>query len=399
MITVEEAEEKISRELKPLPIKEIPFVNATGYILRESITADRPIPPYDRVMMDGIALSSEGWTAGHRSFVVAGLQLAGIPALALDKPKHCIKVMTGAVMPKGCDIVVPCEEIEEESHIVHVNADFEAVPLRWLHRCGSDCDTGSELVSPGTELGSREIAVAASCGREFLPVTREVQLSVIDTGDELVEVGELVDPYQIRRSNAHAITTACDKMPYVKAISSHCPDNEDMLRNKVGEALLSHDIVLLCGGVSKGDRDYVPTILAEHGIEEVFHWVSQRPGKPLWFGRLPHGPLVFGLPGNPLSVLTCFHRYVKTALRGLAGAKPIRDFRVALTESISHPPPTTMFLPVTLRSGEGAVLEAVPCAPRNSGDFAAIVGTDGFVQLPAEQEKYPAGFVATFFPW
>ncbi len=399
MITVEEAEEKISRELEPLPIEEIPFGGATGRILREPISADRSLPPYDRVMMDGIALSSEGWAAGHRSFPVAGLQLPGNPPLALDNPKHCIKAMTGAVMPTGCDLVVPCEEIEEEGEIVRVNADFEAVPERWLHRCGSDCEAGDELVSPGVELGPSEIAVAASCGRELLAVTREIRLIVIDTGDELVEVGEPVNPHQIRRSNAHAMTTACARMPFVKATSSHCPDNEDVMRTMVGDALQAHDVVLLCGGVSKGDHDYVPAILAEHGVEESFHWVSQRPGKPLWFGRRPQGPLAFGLPGNPLSVLTCFHRYVQAALRGLAGAKPVQCLKVALTEPATHRPPTTAFLPVTLLSGEGAILEAVPRPPRNSGDFAAVVGTDGFVQLPAEQENFPAGFVATFFPW
>ncbi|MBO94876.1 MAG: molybdopterin molybdenumtransferase MoeA [Opitutales bacterium] len=399
MIIVEEAEARIARELNPLSTEELPFGRATGRILREPISADRDLPPYDRVMMDGVVLSSESWIAGHRSFQLGGLQLPGRPPLSLTDPEGCIKAMTGAVMPHGCDLVVPREEIEEEGEMIRINDDFDAKPGRYLHRRGSDCLVGDDLVLPGAELGPSEIAVAASCGRELLTVTREIRVTVIDTGDELVEVGEPVEPHQIRRSNAHALTSACSRMPFVRAVSRHCPDDDELMREIIGEALETSDLVLLSGGVSKGDRDNVPAILAEHGVEERFHWVRQWPGKPLWFGIRPQGPLVFGLPGNPLAGRTCFHRYVVVALRGMAGATPLPERKAALTESTSHRGQLTAFLPVTLRPLEGAVLGAEPRKPKNSGDFSAVVGSDGFVQLPAEQENFPAGHVAIFHPW
>lgn len=399
MITVEQAEEKISRELIPLAIEKIPFGCATGRILRETIKADRPLPPYDRVMMDGVAISAEGWAMGQRNFQLAGLQLPGKPPITLEKPECCIKAMTGAPMPKGCNLVVPKEEFEENGEMICINESFKPIVERHLHRCGTDCAAGDELISSGIKLGPNEIAVAASCGQEMVTVTQKIKLLVIDTGDELVEVGKPLTPYQIRRSNAHLITSACSQMVFVDATSVHCPDDKTLLSQRVGSSLLAHDVILLCGGVSKGDRDYVPDILQEHGVEKSFHWVNQRPGKPLWFGRQPQGPLVFGLPGNPLSVLISFHRYVKAALLGLAGATSRKATQVALTKRINTGPSTTIFLPVNINSGKGGVLEATPSFPKNSGDFASVLGTDGFIQLPNDKEIAPAGSVTTFFPW
>ncbi|MFP6854358.1 MAG: molybdopterin molybdotransferase MoeA [Opitutales bacterium] len=399
MITVEQAEEKISREWTPRAIEKIPFGCSTGRILRASIKADRPLPPYDRVMMDGVVISAAGWATGQRNFQLAGLQLPGVSPIALENPKCCIKAMTGAPMPKGCTFVVPREEFEEEGDMICINESFQPIAEHYLHRCGTDCAVGDELISSGTKLGPNEIAVAASCGQEMIAVTQKIKLLVIDTGDELVEVGEPLTPYQIRRSNAHLITSACSQMAFVDATSTHCPDDKTLLSQRVASSLHAHDVILLCGGVSKGDRDYVPAVLKENGVEKCFHWVNQRPGKPLWFGRQPRGPLVFGLPGNPLSVLISFHRYVKAALLGLAGATPDETIKVALTERINLGSPKTIFLPVNLHSGKEGVLGAAPSFPKNSGDFASVLGTDGFIQLPSDQENAPAGFVATFFPW
>jgi molybdopterin molybdotransferase len=399
MITVEDAEEKIFREVHLLPKEDIPFEKATGRILRESITADRNLPPFDRVMMDGVVLSSEGWNAGHRNFRVTGLQLPGSPPLSLADPLGCIKAMTGAPMPQGCDIVVPREEIEENQGTINVKESFEVQPGRYLHQAGVDCVAGDELVPPGVQIGPSEIAVATSCGYETLSVTQKIRVMVIDTGDELIEVGMPIKPHQIRRSNAHALTSSCNRMPFVTSTSRHCSDNESAMNSILAEALKDNDLILLSGGVSKGDRDHVPDVLKDHGVEKHFHWVRQWPGKPLWFGKQPQGPLVFGLPGNPLSATTCFHRYVVNVLRAMAGAKPLPAQRVLLSEPTSHSAPTTAFVPVKLCSTGGGILRATPQRPRNSGDFVSVVGTDGFVQLPPDQEDFPMGFEAVFFPW
>ena len=400
MISVTEAEASIAQESHPLEIEKIPFLQAIGRILREPIAADRDLPPFDRVMMDGIVLSSKGWSSGLRRFNLSGKQLPGKMPLSLNSHKDCIKAMTGAVMPLGCDIVVPREEICEEGEgVIKVSDEFDAQSGKYLHRKGTDCGAGDELVLSGTKLGPNEIAVAASCGYQQLTVTRKIKVLIIDTGDELVEIGEPIEPHQIRRSNAHALVASCTSTPFVTATSRHCLDNKDALSQAFGEALEASDVVLLSGGVSKGDHDYVPTILSDHGIEKRFHWVNQWPGKPMWFGRDPRGPLVFGLPGNPLSAMTCFHRYVRDALRRLAGTEPSQPIKVILSQEATHLAPTTGFLPVTKHSSKGGMLKVAPHPPGNSGNVASVLGTDGFVQLPANRKKFPAGFETTFFRW
>ena len=399
MITVEEAEQIVAREQQSISEELIPFENARGRVLREPIKADRDLPPYDRIMMDGIVISSEGWAAGHRSFNASGLQLPGAPPLTLNDATSCIKAMTGAAMPQGCDIVIPLEEYEETKERVTIKAGFLADPGRFLHLKGSDHQAGDTLIYPGRQLGPNEIAVLASCGRKTILVTRKIRVTIIDTGDELVEVGDPITPHQIRRSNAHALVAATSKEPYAKAHSIHCPDDRDLIKEAIGKALETSDLVLLSGGVSKGEKDYVPEILGEHGVETHFHWVRQWPGKPLWFGRRPSGPMAFGLPGNPLSALTCFHRYVKMALRQLAGVEPVKQQQVALGEETTHRRPTTAFLPVSLAAAKDGLTKAFPRRPQNSGDLVSIIGTDGFVQLPAKQDKFPMGFMARYFSW
>lgn len=399
MITVEKAEELISRELRVLPTEKLPFQQAVDRILREVISADRDLPPYNRVMMDGVTLSSQSWMEGVRKFEVEGIQLPGQPPLILSDPNHCIKTMTGAVLPTGCNLVVPREEFEQKENQITVDAGYNAEIGRYLHKQGSDCSKGDELIKKGVRLGPKEIAVAISCGKDYLSVTRKIMITVIDTGDELVEVGKPVTDHQIRRSNAHSLVAACTRMPFVVASSQHCPDDEKVLLRTISESIDYSDLLLLCGGVSKGDRDFIPSILMQLGFEECFHWVSQWPGKPMWFGKRPNGVLAFGLPGNPLSALACFHRYVVDALHLIAGTDPPLNPHVVLIDSITHAPPTTAFFPVSISFSKKGVLEAKPHKPRNSGDFATIVNTDGFVQLPSRQTTFPAGSYAKFFPW
>lgn len=399
MITVEKAEELIARELKVLPSEKLPFRQVVDRVLRETVSADRDLPPYNRVMMDGITLCSKAWMEGARKFEVEGTQFPGQPPLTLSNSNHCIKTMTGAVLPEGCNLVVPCEEFEQQGNQITVNAEFSAEKGRYLHKRGSDCSKGDELLKEGVQLGPKEIAMAVSCGKDSLSVTRKIKIRVIDTGDELIDAGKPVTDFQIRRSNAHALVAACTRMPFVEASSQHCPDEENVLNRAISESMESFDILLLCGGVSKGDRDLTPTILTQLGFEECFHWVSQWPGKPMWFGKHPTGALAFGLPGNPLSALTCFHRYVVNALYLIAGTESPVNPQVLLTDSITHNPPTTAFFPVSISRSKNGLLEAKPRRPRNSGDFTTIVNTDGFIQLPSGQTTFRAGFFAKLFPW
>jgi molybdopterin molybdotransferase len=159
------------------------------------------------------------------------------------------------------------------------------------------------------------------------------------------------------------------------------------------------DVVVVCGGISKGKFDYLPGELERQGVKKIFQGVAQRPGKPLWFGVSARQTPVFALPGNPVSSYTCLHRYVLPALAHAGGLSRAAPRRVVLAKAVTFKSKLTNFLPVKLSSGPGAELRAAPEPSNTSGDFAGLLGTDGFVELPAEQTEFPAGTVAPFWSW
>ena len=171
------------------------------------------------------------------------------------------------------------------------------------------------------------------------------------------------------------------------------------MRARLGARLASHDVLVLSGGVSKGKFDFVPEALKHLGVAEIFHQVAQRPGRPMWFGRGPQGQLVFGLPGNPVSTLICLVRYVLPALAASMGAKRVSPPRIAMAREMRKGRPMAYFMPVVLESRDGGASVASPQPPSGSGDFLALAGTDGFVELPPRPEGYPVGFVADFHRW
>jgi molybdopterin molybdotransferase len=224
-------------------------------------------------------------------------------------------------------------------------------------------------------------------------------MAVVATGDELVELDEPVEPYQIRRSNDYALRAALAQAGYAEADRFHLRDDRTAIATLLERLLADHDVVLLCGGVSKGKFDFLPEELARQGVRRVFQGVAQRPGKPLWFGTGSRNQLVFALPGNPVSAYTCLHRYVLPALAQASGAPAPPAPPVPLAAAFAFRPPLACFLPVRLESTPEGGRRAVPAPGNTSGDFAGLVGTDGFVELPADRDVFPAGFLAAFWAW
>jgi molybdopterin molybdotransferase len=400
MITSEQASLIIGEHMKVLPIEEIPFLGSAGRVLREPILADREVPPFDRVMMDGIAFSHRSWAAGNRRFKVAGVHPAGEPARVLPHEDACFEIMTGAVLLEGCDCVVPYEEISITEGYAEVVTNFLPEAGKFIHRRGSDHPRGDPLVEAGRRLTAREIACAAACGYAKIKVTQQPRVTLVSTGDELVDFDQPVKPHEIRSSNAYALLAALSAMGIPDARNRHLRDDRDALENSLREILDSSEVVILSGGISKGKFDFVPEILAKLGVERLFHGVSQRPGKPFWYGVRENGATVFALPGNPLSTVVCFHRYVAPAIERMLGLGEPPEVFATLAEGFHFKPPLTLFLPVLAEFQRDGHLSAEPQPANNSGDYAAIVPTDGFVELPGEsQTEFAAGFAARYFPW
>jgi molybdopterin molybdotransferase len=399
MLTPAEAEKLILGNIAPFASEDCALADAQGRVLRTAVRADRDLPPFDRVTMDGYALRSAALAAGVRTFRIEGTQAAGMIPLTLGPAADAsVEIMTGAVLPVGADCVVPYEETVREGATMTVTAgNFSAGHA--LHRRGSDHAAGTEILSTGLRLTGREIAVAAACGCASLTVATRPRIAVVATGDELVDVNMPVAPHQIRRSNDYALRAGLIAAGYPQAERFHLRDMRHEIEHRLWHILAEFDVVLLSGGVSKGKFDYLPAVLETLGVKKIFHGVAQRPGKPMWFGTSARRIPVFALPGNPVASYTCLHRYVLPALAHASGRAPGVQRTVALAAPVTFKPALAYFLPVRLGSGPRAELLATPDPVNTSGDFAGLIGTDGFVELPAAQTEFPTGHLAAFTAW
>jgi len=399
VLTPAEADELIGQHLQCLPIESLPLAQCAGAVLRENVYAERDYPPYDRVDMDGIAVASQAVAAGSRSFRIQATQAAGDAPLALNAPADCIEVMTGSVLPSGCDSVVPVEDLTMANGRAALGPRVAVEPWQFVHRRGSDSQRGALLLSAGQRLHAPEIAIAASAGMARIRVASQPMLVVISTGNELVEPGEPVLDHQVRRSNAYAVVSALREHGFQRVADDHLRDEAQELRARLRLHLETHDVLVLSGGVSMGRFDLVPQVLQELGVRTIFHKVAQRPGKPLWFGMAPSGAAVFGLPGNPVSTLVCVTRYVLPALSGSLGQAPATPQRMALGAPFTVKAPLAHFIPVRLQQDDWGREWAVPAPTNGSGDFTSLAGTAGFVELPPGPNTYAKGFVTRLHRW
>jgi molybdopterin molybdotransferase len=392
------AEALIRQHLAPLPVESRPLPALAGAVLAQSVRAERDQPPFDRVTMDGIAIASEAWRAGQRRFRIAGTQAAGARPQPLPA-EACLEVMTGAVLPPGSDCVIPVERLAVADGWAEIEADYEVEPFGNVHTRGLDCREGDLLLARGTRLGPPELAVLASAGLPRADVRAEPRILVVATGDELVEPGEPIESWQVRRSNSYALRGALTLRGCRLVAEDHLTDDPQVLRERLAVHLATHDVLVLSGGVSMGRFDHVPRTLRELGVTEVLHRVAQRPGKPLWFGVGPAGQAVFGLPGNPVSSLVCLVRYVVPGLQVLAGLAPRPPEPVTLGAPFRVKPALWYFLPVQLDSSPALGTVALPRVTQGSGDFVSLLGTDGFIELPPGPADFAAGHVAPLYRW
>jgi molybdopterin molybdotransferase len=399
MIEVAEAEALIREHMPKLPARREALGDCVDRVLAADVVAERDQPPFDRVTMDGIAVAYRDLAAGVRSFEVVGTQAAGAEALGLARSAQCVEVMTGAILPRGADTVIPVERIARSGTRADVEAHAVIAERQFVHRRGSDRSSGEVVLSAGSRIGPPEMAVLASAGSGTVAVAALPRVAVISTGDELVDVDDPLAPYQIRSSNDRAIEASLVAHRLARVRRARMRDDAATLRAALAELDADSDALILSGGVSMGKFDLVPAVLAQLGARLVFHKISQRPGKPMWFGLSSSGKPIFALPGNPVSTLVCVTRYVLPALRAAAGAAPRPTELVELSARCEASPELTYFLPVKLSWSASGTALAAPRPTNTSGDFVALAGTDGFVELARKRGEHAAGSVVKLYRW
>lgn len=397
MFTVAQAESSILQHALPLRKQYLPLREAAGYVLAEDLYADRDFPPFDRVTMDGIAIHYAAFARGQRQFRIEAVQAAGAQQLSLQHEQNCLEVMTGASLPLGTDTVIRYEDLNIADGIAQIN--IEAITQRQnIHARAIDRKQGDLIISAGRKIGPAEMATAATLGKISIAVARLPRTAIVSTGDELVDIHETPLPHQIRRSNTYAIQTALAEWK-VEAEMFHFYDDEQVIREGIQDILKRFDLIILSGAVSEGKFDFVPQALAAAGVKQLFHKVSQRPGKPFWFGVYPPHSVLFALPGNPVSAFLGTYRYILPWLRLSLGVQSWPKQTAVLAQDFVFKPDLTYFVPVKLDNSEGGMLRAYPLEGHGSGDLANLNDADGFLELPKERSEFAAGEAFSFIPY
>jgi len=391
VISVADAYRHVLATAHPLPPETVPLAAAVGRVLRQELVADRDFPPYNRVTMDGIALNYNSLQVGQTTFPIERTQLAGAVPTPLTNTQAAIEIMTGAALPPGTDTVIRYEDLDFTN--TPRQAAVRVAPPRQghnVHTQGSEQTAGTQLLAPGLVLSPAEIAVAATVGAATLVVTRRPRVAVVSTGDEIVPVDATPLPHQIRRSNAVMLqaalaTDGCESEAF------HFDDDLASLKAGLPPLLAHYDAVLLSGGVSKGQADFLPQALRESGVTEIFHRVAQRPGQPFWFGQRPGGATVFALPGNPVATFAGYYRYVRGWLRQSQGQLIDKHEFAQLAAPVDFKPALNYFLAVRLENALDGRLLAHPTPTAGSGDLAGLLAADGLLELGPDQTHFAAG--------
>ncbi|MBP9853295.1 MAG: molybdopterin molybdotransferase MoeA [Candidatus Omnitrophica bacterium] len=398
MISIQEADQIILKATKPFPIVERPLLKSYGAVLIENIKADRDMPPFDKSLMDGLAIRIESYKKGNRKFLVEGTQSAGIPALSLKFADSCTEIMTGAVLSEGCDTVIPIEDVTIQEGKALVKDGLALKKGQFIRSKGSDHKKGEILIPKGNILGPVQIATVAAVGAAQVKVSAKPSVAIISSGDELVDLDVPVEPYQIRKSNSYFIQAALEKTQLFDTALFHFKDNLKVLIRQIGAIIERYDVLVLTGGVSMGKFDLIPQAMKELKVKVLFHKVQQKPGKPFWFGISSDGKPVFALPGNPVSTQMGTYRYVIPSLQRALGLEPAEEF-VQLNEEFTPDTPLTFFCPVKLEKTKDAILTARPQIFKGSGDFASLALSDGFIEIPSGTKVIKPGTTARFYRW
>jgi molybdopterin molybdotransferase len=391
VLTPAEALDRIlaqARRQGPRPTERVALSEAAGRALAAPLRARSPLPPFAASTMDGFACRAADVPRRGARLQVVGTVAAGHPWSGQLRPGTCLRIFTGAPLPRGADGV----EMQERVEVRGAEARFQRAGEvgRFVRQAGSDIARGAIALPAGALLDPGAIGLAASLGMARLPVPRRPVVAILATGDEVVALGRRPGPGQIVESNTYALAAAVREAGGVPRLLGIAPDRAAALRRAIARAR-GADVLVTIGGVSVGERDLVRGALLEAGASIDFWRVAMRPGKPLLFGRMDR-TLVFGLPGNPASALVGFELFARPAVRTLAGLPGSGRVRVRarLDSALEKPPHLAVYLRsrVVWRAGEPWL---VPLGTQVSGDLTSTAQVGALALLPAGRTRLARG--------
>jgi molybdopterin molybdotransferase len=365
-------------------------------ILAADIFADRDYPPFNRATMDGFAIIAQDLNSGSNKLNLQETIHAGDAKQLEIINGNCVKIMTGAPVPQRANAVIRIEDTHINGNEIHFNVkqvkENQNIALQ-----GEDAKKGDLLIKKGTKLNPNSISLLAVTGHAKLEVYKLPIIAIVSTGNEIVAVESVIQPHQIRDSNVHTLKNSLLNYCISAIQTALIVDDKIALKNTISE-LLNTDIIIISGGVSKGDADYVPEILKHLGVIEIFHRVSIKPGNPLWFGKMPNGGVVFGLPGNPISVQVGYKVFIESFLRKCFDMEPIKPIFLPLLGEKSKKSNFTEYFPCKLtheNKKSGLAINKM----NTSGDISTTNNSDGIAIHPSEKQTIEKGEFVEFYFW
>lgn len=380
MLTVEAALEIVRTTVGPpaAAAERVPLAESLDRVLLHDVAMDHDVPPFRRATMDGFAVADAG--ARGTRYAVVGRVLAGETPVAPVGGGEAVRVMTGAPVPPGTRRVIPFEATGEREGSVLVTRDLGAGSN--VVEPGAHVQAGAVVLGAGARLSPAAVGVLAAAGVERVEVAARPRVAVLGTGSELVAVAQRPGPAQIRGSNNPTLAAQAARAGALALDLGLVDDEPRALREALAQGL-THDVLVVSGGVSQGDLDLVPAALAALGVVEAFHGWGVQPGGPLWFGARGR-TLVFALPGNPAAAFVGFELLAVPALRARQG-RPFaarRTLRASWDGPDPGPYPRRRFRPATLGSDADGGLWVKPGPWKGSGDPFSLAAAEALVELP-----------------
>ena len=385
MTTVTDAKRLIHESAKVLPAVTIPLLESLGMTLAEPVVSPADMPPFDQSAMDGYAFQFEAFVP-EKPFRVMGEIPAGEQAALRPAPGETMRIFTGAPVPEGTDTVVMQEKVKVSGDQIWIE-DFQLKKGSNVRPRGSQTKLGETALEAGTKLTPAAIGLLAGLGITHVKVCAKPKICLLITGSELATPGVQLSGGQVFESNSFTLTAALQELNLQPTLVFRSEDDESLITNYLAAGIEQCDLVIVTGGISVGDYDLVKKSMDNCQVETVFYKVKQKPGKPLFFGKYQQ-KLLFGLPGNPSAVLTCFYEYIAPALRKMSGRiGPTQQVaKKTLTEAFTKRPGLTYFL-----KGKVQDDSVVPLPAQESYQMSSFALADCLIVLEENRTDYEKG--------
>lgn len=391
-LSIEQARERIQNDIVPITLQQrLPIRDALNRVLAKAVISKIDVPAYNNSAMDGYAIAGADISEEHAiNFHLIGTAFAGIPFEGTCQAGETIRIMTGAVIPEGCDTVVMQEHVEltSDTAILIGNEHQTGQNVRYA---GEDIKTGDIALEPGKRITAADLGVIASLGVAEVSVYQRPRVAFFSTGDELCSVEDTLDKGQIYDSNRYTLYGVLKRLDVELIDMGVIPDDPQLIRTALIDASISADAIITSGGVSVGEADYIKDILEEIG--NVGFWkIAMKPGRPLTYGRV-NSARFFGLPGNPVSAMVTFYQFVQPALQKMANSpvtKPL-ILKAQCNSTLRKRPGRFEYQRGIYQQDDAGNITVTATGQQGSGILSSMSQANCFILLTVESSGISAG--------